>query len=1447
MGQQCSFVFRFVRLCVFLFLIGGSAVSGQVRPRVVQAVRNDQRITLKGNVHPLARVEFDRGAVAESQPMTRMLLLLKRGDDQEAALQQYLDSQQDKSSPNYHAWLTPAEFGAKYGPADADVQAVTDWLTGQGFTVEKVYSSKTVIEFSGTAGAVQSGFGTAVRNFEIGGKTYQANASNPQIPAALAPVVVGIVSLNNFPRQSQVRNVGQARKVAGKPGLEPLLTFPFPGGNGSFYGLGPGDFATIYNTAPLLTGNPKIDGTGQTIAIVGETNINVKDVQDFRTMFGLPANFDATNVILNGEDPGITSQEEEGEADLDVEWSGAVAPGATVKFVVSASTPASAGIDLSALYIVEHNLAGTMSESYGGCESGLGSAGSAFYNSLWQQAAAQGITVMVSSGDNGSAGCDDFNSATAASQGLAVNGLASTPYNIAVGGTDFDQVNKWSSFWGATNSPTGTSALSYIPEIPWNQSCAQIGLSGCGANAPGGSLNIVAGSGGPSSTYGKPAWQMGVTGMPNDSHRDLPDVSLFASPGFDGTGYIYCQSDQTITGAAMCDISNVNNGGLDFGIVGGTSVSSPAFAGIIALVNQYEARQGRTNRQGNANNVLYALAKKAGASCTSSVGEAATCIFNDVTRGNSVLPNGGVGVGTNSVPCQGGTANCSSNVASQTGVLVKPGSTTTEAWTAGAGYDMATGLGSVNAKNLATQWATVNRVATSTTLALSPVMNITHGLNEKVTVNINVTPTSATGSVSLIAKFTDGTTQGLDQFTLVSGKVVNGTTSSLPGGTYTVTAHYAGDGTNAPSDSTAVNVTVAPENSKTFIVVPSFDASGNLLNGNATSVPYGSNYIIRMCVTDNNGVPNATGPPSPTCATENALTCPSGTVTLTDSGTVVGTGGGGAGIYNLNSQGYTRNLSPNLTGGTHTLLARYSGDGSYQASNSGPLSFTVTPAATQIQLTPGLPSIAVEQPINFVAVVTSQVVSGVTPGGTVTFYDGNTQLPGTVTISADAGAAISAIITTSFATTGLQTITAKYSGDNNYAAGTSNAVTVASLIPTSMTQSESAKNINYGQSITVTATVTGNSKTPVMTGQITFYDPSFSVVQNVQTTIGTDANGNQTMTATETTAPQSSTSISAQYSGDANYAAATTSGDFINVNIPEFSLSNNTAITITAGQTATATMNVTPLSNIPSPVTLSTIQMPSGMTLTMNPTTVNLNGSAVPVVLTLTSTAPSGGPTSAAAKAQLKKSGVLPVSAGGWWSLSMASAIALLYLVGLPGRRRRYKATFLMGVLCLVSFALGCGGGGNSGGGGGTGGGGTGGGGTGGGGSTLVPTTTTVTTSNAKVPAVGGSFTLTAMVTSTNPITGTVMFSGPGIAFPYPQGVPVVNGIASYTIQTPYAAAPYSVGIYNFTAQYSGDAYNGPSMSATGVIEAFTGTTTGTVMGQTSNLTHQATITITLQ
>src|SRR6266403_386433 len=720
---------------VLAFFVARAAAQTTNTTALTQPVDEKNLVALKGNVHPLARPEFDQGPVTDAQPLNRMLLLLQRSPDQESALRRLLEDQQNKSSPNYHAWLTPVQFGKQFGPADADLQVVTAWLTYQGFTGIQVGPGRQVIEFSGTAGAVRTAFRTEIHRFVVDGQEHLANASDPQIPAALSPVVTGVVSLHNFPRKSHAKVLGQFRRTIGKAGLEPLFSFPNPFNGRTFYGLAPGDFATIYNSKPLIAaGN---DGTGQTIAIVGETNINVQDVQQFRKMFGLPANFDATNVILNGEDPGITSLGEEGEADLDVEWSGGVAPGATVKFVVSASTPASAGIDLSALYIIEHNLAGVMSESYGDCEKNLGSAGNAFYNKLWEQAAAQGITVVISSGDGGSAGCDNFNTQQVATQGLAVSGLASTPFNVSVGGTDFDQVNNWAAYWNPTNDPTGTSARSYIPEVPWNENCAQISLTGCGAGAPNGSVNIVAGSGGASSVYGKPTWQMGVAGMPNDNHRDQPDISLFASPGFDGTGYVYCQSDQTISGVRTCDI-NVSTGVLDFGIVGGTSASAPAFAGIMALVNQYQAAHGGANRQGNANYVLYALAKKAGASCTSSATEAAGCIFNDVTKGNSFLPTGLPGVGTNSVPCQGGSLNCSVSTVGNTGVLVDPSHTTTEAWTATAGYDMTSGLGTVNANNLATNWRSVSTIPTTTTLTLSPTSGITHGTGENVTVGITV-------------------------------------------------------------------------------------------------------------------------------------------------------------------------------------------------------------------------------------------------------------------------------------------------------------------------------------------------------------------------------------------------------------------------------------------------------------------------------------------------------------------------------------------------------------------------------------------------------------------------------------------------------------------------------------------------------------------------------------
>src|SRR6266446_2569033 len=257
-----------------------AAQTTNIPARITQAVDENNRVVLKGNVHPLARPEFDQGAVADGQPLNRMLLLLQRSAEEESALRQLLDDQQSKSSPNYHAWLTPEQFGKQFGPADADVQAVTQWLTSHGFAGINVGLGRQVIEFSGTAGQVRNAFRAEIHRFVVNNEEHMANATDPQIPAALSPVVAGVVSLHNFPRKSHAKVLGQFRHSLGKTGLEPLFTFPNPRNGNNFYGLGPGDFATIYNSKPLIaSGN---NGAGQTIAIVGETNINVQDVEQFR-------------------------------------------------------------------------------------------------------------------------------------------------------------------------------------------------------------------------------------------------------------------------------------------------------------------------------------------------------------------------------------------------------------------------------------------------------------------------------------------------------------------------------------------------------------------------------------------------------------------------------------------------------------------------------------------------------------------------------------------------------------------------------------------------------------------------------------------------------------------------------------------------------------------------------------------------------------------------------------------------------------------------------------------------------------------------------------------------------------------------------------------------------------------------------------------------------------
>ena len=1072
-----------------------------VPARVTQTVDEGNRVPLHGNVHPMARPEFDRGPVADSEPASRMSLLLQRSPDQETALRQLLQQQQDKTSPNYHKWLTPDQFGKQYGPADADIQAVTDWLTSQGFTGIKASAGRTTIEFSGNVGQVRSAFQTEIHHFFVNDKMHVANVSDPQIPAALAPVVAGVLSLHDFRPKAQVHQLGTFRKTKATGEVTPLFTFAGCGMKSTVpcYALGPGDFQKIYNV-PYVPGTT--DGTGVTIAIVQDSNINVADVTSFRSLFGLPANFSTSNIILNGPDPGIqgpnSTTGDEIEADLDVQWAGAVAPGATVDLVVSqdSQTIGTAGIDLSAIYIINNNIAPIMSESFGDCEANLGVSGEDFYIQLWQQASAQGITVILAAGDNGSAACDPSSTASnqdVAASGLAVSGLASTGYNVAMGGTDFQNGTVPSPFWNTTNAATTqVSAKSYIPESTWNDSCSapatagNVALNTCTATTINNNNNassqtfgddLVAGSGGPSSlTSGgspvnpKPIWQTGTTGNPADGFRDIPDISFFAGNGLNGSFYIICQQDaNTGTGSSTssCDLNSPFN---DFQGVGGTSAAAPTFAGVMALVNQKTGQ-----RQGNANFVLYQLYKKntAGTICTSNTASvtATGCIFYDTVTGN------------NSVACQGGTPNCSntSTAANQFGILVDPAHPTNPAWVTTPNYDLATGLGSLNVANLLTAWSTASFTADTVTISsTTPAAPFTIAHGTSVTFNVKVSSTTATGSVSLVASPTGNPQLGIGSFsentsTVLSGGTATITTTRLPGGSaYPVVASYSGDGVFAAGTSAPVTVTVTPEGSSTAVSVWTSDANGNVLSKNATTTPYGSNYVLQIAVSDSSVQP---------CATV-VVACPTGTVTVTDNGAPL-KDFSGSNTVKLNSQGFAEDQPVQLGSGTHSVVATYSGDNSFTASTSQPDAFTITTAPTTTTASSGgVASVAVSQSITLTASIATGS-NGAGPTGTVSFMAGGKTI-GTGPVTGTAGvltgtgtpASGTASASVSFTAAGAQSVTAVYSGDGNYAGSTSAAITVTVTGGTQATTTvvtPSAMSIASGGSVTFTAKVTGTT------------------------------------------------------------------------------------------------------------------------------------------------------------------------------------------------------------------------------------------------------------------------------------------------------------------------------------------------------------------------------------
>jgi Pro-kumamolisin, activation domain len=628
----------FVFLCGVFASGSAAAQDAAVASRIIAPINDATRITLSGNVSPRIRIGVDQGLAPADLPMEHMLLMLKSSAAQQSALDRLLKEQQDPSSPQYHQWLRPAEFGERFGASAQDVEVVTRWLEGRGFRIENVAPSRLLIDFSGTALNVEQTFHTQIHRYRVHDELHWANSLNPQIPAALSAVVRGIVSLHNFLSKP-------AHQVTSQP-----IRRDLNGSSGAHF-LAPYDFAAIYDVQRLW--NAGFDGTGQTIALVARSNVNPLDLSDFRTLFGLPAN--STRIILNGTNPGETGDGDEVEADLDAEWSGAVAKAARIDLVVSATTADTDGALLSAEYIVQNDVAPIMSMSFSACEALLSTSENEFFNSLWSQAASEGISVFVSSGDSGVAGCDpaDFQDSQ---YGLSVSGIASTPYNVAVGGTMFQEAS--GSYWGTNSPSTLSSALGYIPEGYWTEFDSETN-----PNTSQPYQGYAGGGSGVSAIYGTPYWQIG-TGVPTSdpatsltpgqNHRYVPDVSLNAAFGHDN--YVLCY-------ARVCSQS-------EFYGVGGTSASSPSFAGLMAIVDQYSG-----SNSGNPNPSLYSLFGLAPA------------VFHSIQGAGSAAP------------CKGGKPGCSASNPSATGTLPLFSSVGSV-----PGYNLATGWNSVDAFNMVSNW-----------------------------------------------------------------------------------------------------------------------------------------------------------------------------------------------------------------------------------------------------------------------------------------------------------------------------------------------------------------------------------------------------------------------------------------------------------------------------------------------------------------------------------------------------------------------------------------------------------------------------------------------------------------------------------------------------------------------------------------------------------------------
>jgi subtilase family serine protease len=1141
--------------------------QSMVASRVTSPVENQTTVKVAGSISALVTKGVDAGRLPANRDLGQMLLMLSPTAEQNADLEALIKEEHTPGSAQYHHWLKPAEIGARFGVSQQDAQAVQQWLVSQGLQVKQVASSRRFVIFQGTVAQVETAFHTQMHQYTLNGQPFIGNAKEVQIPAALAPVVRGVVRLNSTPKNPNL-------KIAGKAVYDKLKQ-QITSTTGE-HAMTAADFATIYNLAPLY--NAGINGAGQSIAIVARSDIDTQDVFDFMDLFGIQ--FGGFYHTINGDDPGYVPGSDV-EATLDLTWAAALAPGSIPNIVISQSNFAD-GVDISAATIVDNNIAPVMTTSFSSCEQQMGPVGTDFYYALWAQAAAEGITAVVSAGDSGGAGCDSPDSGSFAQGGFAVNGLASTPFNVAVGGTQFDDTADPGKYWSGQNNPqTGSSVLSYIPEKAWNESSIDAD-----------NVNLYAGGGGVSTLWPKPDWQIG-SAVPADGMRDLPDVSLAAASH---DGYVLCFGGSCRGG--------------EFYVIGGTSAAAPAFAAIMVLVNQQTG-----SPQGNPNYVLYQLAAQHPE------------IFHDVTTGNTKVPD-----------------------MSGTYVVGFP---------AASGYDLATGLGSFDANQLVTNWSQVQFNATSTALqGPSSRLTFVHGSGVPLTARVTATSGSTTPTGN-VAFFTDNplglaTPFGVGVGALDRRGTVSASLTEVPGGTHTVTARYGGDATFTASTSGPVTVTVTPEPSNTYLVA---GVGGSTVQSAAAQ--YGEAVTMAVLVQGNSTIGH-----------------PSGTVNVSEGSNLItsqvlnygeheGTQQGSSSVFGLGG----------LPVGVHALSASYGGDLSFNASVSSNFQLTVTKASsafTALQLQ-GASLANTPVPVFGQVVLTSGALMPIT--GKVAFngasVTGTINL-GSVSLDQRTGTFAGQL---KFPAAGTWVVTAVYSGDSNVTGiQTETEVTVDSSEPTAMTLSSSAPSTPAGGAVTFTVQVSSTVTLRPPTGTITFMDGS--------TVLGTatlDAHGFASLTTSSLTG--GTHSITANYGGDSVFRTSSTT---ISQSISDYAVQSVTSsLSITVGQSGTASVAVIPQGGFNQAVTFTCSGLPSGASCSFAPASLTPDGIDIATDTVTISTA-----AGAAAKAVHRAAAERMMWLGG----SGVSLAGLLFLF--PGIRRRGRITMLLipGAFLLLG-TWGCGGG----------------------------------------------------------------------------------------------------------------------------------------------------------